>query len=106
MFDHDDIRSECIVSELSMYEYVSMCSVNMCEHLLLCGSSVSVCSLSAQLHMLFPPGWRLGLSVKGGGGGGMEGKGRKGAREGEGRRAERATYPRSKEMGGRGSTRK
>lgn len=45
----------------------------------MCVSSVLVCSFSPQLHMLSPPGWRLGLSAKGGGGRGWE------ARKGEGR---------------------
>lgn len=31
----------------------------------LCGSSVLVCGHSLQLRMLFPPGWRLGLSERG-----------------------------------------
>lgn len=49
-----------------------------------------VCGLSPQLHMLFPPGWRLGLSAKGGGG--MGGKG-------EGREVDRATtYPQAEEL--------
>lgn len=101
---------ECLIiltSEVSAYylnspciERVSMCSQNIWEHVLLCGSSVSVCSLCSQHHMLFPPGWRLGLSVKGGAGGGMRGKWSKGVREGEGRRVEWATHtPVGKETG-------
>lgn len=42
--------------------------------------SVGMQPLSLAKNMLFPPGWRFGLSVKGGGGGGMGGKGRKGVR--------------------------
>lgn len=64
--------SEEVICKLPMYR---LC-VNVrrvCECVSLCGSSVSVCSLSPALHMLLPPGWRLGLSAKGGGG--MGGKG-------------------------------
>lgn len=42
----------------------------------------------------FPPGWRLGLSAKGGGG--MGGKGQ----EGRGGGVDQATYPQAEEVGG------
>lgn len=69
-----------------------MCSLN--ANVLLCGSSVLVCSLSPQLHMLFPPGWRLGLTAKGGGG--MGGKAR-----GGGQRGRTGNIPPSRGVGGR-----
>lgn len=56
-----------------------MQGLSVCECVLLGWGSVLVCSLSPQLRMLFPPGWRLGLTVLGGTGMGGKGAGGEGS---------------------------